>query len=91
MRERIRVGGLVLERLAQRKLHMQPVLVAQIAARRRRAQGRDIGGGELDGFEVGETPIGLAQRRLQRNGTTVGGNALLSAAGRLERMAVAHP
>src|SRR5579863_6820365 len=89
--ERFAVLAAVLERLAECELEMQPVIIAQIGAFERLAQGGEVGCGELERLEIGETPPRLTERCLETDRTAIGSDAVFAAAGGLERVAIAHP
>src|SRR5580704_5872300 len=81
----------ILARFAEGELEMQPVVVREVAARERRAQCNDLDLAEAEGLEVGEAPVRLAERRLERNRAPVCADAFVLAAGGLERVSEAHP
>ena len=61
--------ALVLERLAERVVEVQPVVVAELAAAELRLHGRDFLGLEPARLEVGEAPPGFAETRRQLRGS----------------------
>ena len=83
--------GRVLQRLAEREMQVEAVVVGQPLPRQRRAHRRDVVGSEAEGLEVGEAPPGLAERRAAHDGGAIGGDALRRPPDGLERMALAHP
>src|SRR5712672_941180 len=85
------IGTGVFQRLGERELEMQAVLVAQVVSLQRAPKREDVSVREPEGFEVGETPVGLTQRRLHGDGAAVGSHAVFLAARRFQRMTVAHP
>ncbi len=73
----------ILQRLAQGEVHMQLVLATEVGARQLRVHDLYLGGFEMHGLEIGQTPIGLAQFRRQVQGPTVGRDRVLLEAGGL--------
>ena len=85
------VGGPsgIVHRLAERKIEMKAVLVGQVRRLERLLHRAQVGTVELDGLEVRQTPPGVAQRRLELDGATIGGNRFSLPAQRLEHVTIA--
>src|SRR5260370_25807632 len=70
---------------------MKAVVICQVIPFKRPADRPHIVFFEAEGLEIGKTPVSLAQCGLYLNRTAVSCDTIILAAGRLERMAVAHP
>ena len=75
MRERLVASAEVVQRLAERELEMEAIVVLEVVATERLLHGGNVGLVELDRLEVGEAPPGLAQRRIERDRLAIGGYA----------------
>ena len=82
---------LILERLAERELEMQSIIIRQAVRLERRAHRAHVLAVEAKGLEIGEAPVDFTERRLQGSGAAVGRYALGQASLRLQRVAVTHP
>ncbi len=91
MAKRLVVALEVLQRLAERIVQVQPVLVVEVGRRQRAQHGRDLLGAEVEGLEVGQAPPRLAQRRGQRDAAQIGLHAVGLPPHRLQHMAQAQP
>src|SRR5918994_7664917 len=72
-----RLGVLaILERLAEREMEMEAVVVAEPFRVQGRPHGVDIGILEADRLEIGQAPPDFAERWPDGDGAAIGGNAL---------------
>ena len=81
----------IFERLAQREVEVEAVLLGHSVTLQRGLHRGDIGIAELDGFEVGQAPPCLTQTREQPNRFAVGLHPLGLLPDGFEHMPVAHP
>jgi hypothetical protein len=91
MNEGVGVAGLVLQRLAERELEVNPVVVGHIGARELPAHRLDVRRVEAEGLQVGEAPPRLAVTGCQPDGVAVGRDAVTGASRRLEYITVGDP
>ncbi len=87
---RCEIAG-VLQRLAERVVQVEAVVVAQVGARHRLAHRPSLGRLEPHRLQVGEAPVGLAEAGRERDGAAIGGDGVGRTAGRLQRVPVAQP
>ncbi len=82
---------LILARLAQRELEMQPVFGRQVRERELRLHRLDVGGCEAKRLEVCKTPVGFAEIRRQLDALAVGPHALFLPPRSLQYVPEAEP
>ena len=91
VREGPGVLAAVLERLAEREIQVQPVLVFEVRALQLRPHRGDVGIVETEGLEVGQAPPGIAEARVEFEAAAIGGDRAFAQARGLQRVPLAEP
>ena len=81
----------ILERLAEREVKMKAVILADAGRVKRLLHCGNVVVAEADRLQIGKAPPDLAQRRLDRKRSPVGGDAFGLVSNRFQDVAVAHP
>ena len=89
--EAARIVLSVLERLAQGKIKMEPILIAEIGALQPRAHRLQFFGAESKGLEIGQAPVRFTEIRCDADAPAISADGLLLAPGRAQRVSIAHP
>src|SRR6185369_571983 len=90
MLEGLGIISAVLERLAEREMEMERILVGKLAAQGF-AHGSDVPVGEAEGFEVGQCPPGFAVIGVRLNSSAKRGDGLVCSPDGFQRVAKRLP
>ena len=70
--ERLGVFAGVFQRLAECEFEMEAVVGREVGPPQQAAHRLDLAGGEAEGLEVGQAPVGLAEARIEFDAPAVG-------------------